>query len=383
MTIKFISTLDDVIDEAKATGEFEGSVEQIQATSIKLASQPEVITCDKSSGALTKLMIFNVDRGCSFSNVCEMCLEMILNCNFKDHHIELSTSVARSGFYVSRRPIMGRWLVLFAKRKVKLTSDENDIENRIDYDPRGLMVVTRPNTGTNPCEMSTSDLCSKYNIVASIDNMKEIMKGNSERDVNFFCALMKQYYARYFAMWQETYSASNNFSDQIGLAPRHSKLALITGSVLHCLPALQESVSSMLRQTDRSLKIMRIETTGSKKQHVGMKFPVNQEVLIRLRSILATLDSARNVTSSNMFVDELPGAIQAKSVSWVTTEPTTMKNFFKPVDKGSKRKSPSSHTIKHKSPSTPRLKERRTESKRKPSSSKPKSSAITSFFRKI
>lgn len=136
--------MDDVISEAKATGEFEGSVEDIRATSIELASVPETLIADTSSGALTKLATFLIDRGCSLPSAAQMCLGMIGQTG--NDPIEFNADVAKSGFYVSRYRIMGRFLVTFAKRKIRLTEDEAD-ENRIDYDPLGLMVLTRPNTG--------------------------------------------------------------------------------------------------------------------------------------------------------------------------------------------------------------------------------------------
>jgi len=140
--------MDDVISEAKATGEFEGSVEDIRATKIELSSLPETLTVDGSSGALTKLATFLIDRGCSLLGVSQLCLDMIPVDRAEEKHIEHDDNVAKSGFYASRRRIMGRFLVTFARRKVQLAKDDiEDGNNRNDLDPLGLMVLTRPNTG--------------------------------------------------------------------------------------------------------------------------------------------------------------------------------------------------------------------------------------------
>ena len=65
----FMSTLDDVVTDAKATGEFEGSVEDVKATSITMKEAPTKIAADKSSGAATMLTKITLDRGISFEQV--------------------------------------------------------------------------------------------------------------------------------------------------------------------------------------------------------------------------------------------------------------------------------------------------------------------------
>jgi hypothetical protein len=65
--------------------------------------------------------------------------------------------VAESGFYVSKRAIAGRQLVLYAHRKVEPTNETPGKNNTV-HDPLGLMIIARPNTGKNPSEMPTEDL---------------------------------------------------------------------------------------------------------------------------------------------------------------------------------------------------------------------------------
>jgi hypothetical protein len=224
--------MDDVVNEAKATGEFEGSVEDIRATSIELSSEPESITTDVSSGAPTNLAIFNVDRGCSLAKASEYCHDMIPADHPDDEAIEVqSRRVARSGFYMSKRQIMGRTLVLFAVRRVQMSqSEKEDAANRIDYDPLGLMVLTRPNTGTNPYPMPTDDFLRKYRLVASIDDVKSHLKENNENVLS----VMKEKYSSFTDLWGRTFEASNRFADgEVGLAPRHSKLGI--GKTCSCM----------------------------------------------------------------------------------------------------------------------------------------------------
>ena len=148
----FMSSLDDVVADAKASGEFEGSVEDVRAAHIELDGKPEILAVDQRSGAKTKLARLNLDRGTS--------LETVVAHNLEDTSPEVNgkkdyqSHVADSGFYISKRNVAGRQLVLYAKRKVEMRENVDD--------PLGLMIITRPNTGKNPCEMVTQALRLKY-----------------------------------------------------------------------------------------------------------------------------------------------------------------------------------------------------------------------------
>mmetsp|Transcript_31465 Transcript_31465/g.46405 ORF Transcript_31465/g.46405 Transcript_31465/m.46405 type:complete len:1291 (+) Transcript_31465:79-3951(+) len=336
----FTSTMDDVIAEAKTTGEFEGSVEDIRATTIELTCSPENLITDASSGAHTKLATFLVDRGCSLQRVTQTFLDMIPIDQDDDEVIEGDDYVAKSGFYISRHRIMGRYLVLFAKRKVQLTDEEDtEKENRIDSDPLGLMVLTRPNTGTNPYEKSTADLEKRYKLVASVDDVKNIM--NDTRSKEDLMTVLEEKYPMFWKLWNDTFVESNNVGLENGLAPRCSKLGIVTGAVLHCLPALEQSVATR-KLAERSLKIIRVETSTNVQRMVGMRYPVDNEALINLRCTMQTLTAARaggdGAAKGGIFIDEMPGPIQGKSVEWISSPPKTMKSFFTPDSKVMKRK---------------------------------------------
>ncbi len=378
--VQFTSTMEDVISEAKVTGEFQESVEDIRATSIELSSEPEVLTVDKSCGAVTKLAIFNVDRGCSFSSVCSTCLDLISPFFAKEKPVEVNNSVALSGFYLSNREIMGRKLVLFARRKIQVSSDETENENMIDFDPRGLMVLTRPNTGTNPCEMSTSDLNRKYNLIASIDDVRDLLRnGNPDTSsdpqlqtvvtLETLLSILSQNYSTFSRMWQSAYDSSNNYQGDVGLAPRRAKIGMVTGSVLPCLPILEKSVASMEKQSDRSLKIVRVEASGTNQRYVGIKFPVKGEAIESLTTNMEKQKKAGLDSNGGNFIDEIPDDIQEKSVSWVTSPPVTMKTFFKSFDKTAKRKVLDENTLM-------------TKKAKRHTTKQTKTSSITSFFTK-
>ena len=157
----FMATLDDVIANAKATGEFEGGVEETRASRVTFKALPEIIATDTSCGAATTLTRLVVDRGISFDSIAQT----IIDDNESgccDEATPNSTSIisdkggkqCQSGFYISRSLIAGRHLIMFAQRKVvKETGVDADF-----LDPLNLMIISRPNTGKNPCEMASQEL---------------------------------------------------------------------------------------------------------------------------------------------------------------------------------------------------------------------------------
>eukprot|EP00957_Ditylum_brightwellii_P173364 13199394-Ditylum_brightwellii.AAC.1 len=105
----------------------------------------------------TMLTKIKLDQGISFD---DMVKTMIRDkaANAKDHKNKnaleeedgnvKSIDCAKTGFYISKRKIAGRILIMYAKRKVNLSKD-----SQLHLDPLGLMIITCPNTGKNPCEM--------------------------------------------------------------------------------------------------------------------------------------------------------------------------------------------------------------------------------------
>ena len=60
-------------------------------------------------------------------------------------------------------------------------------------------------------------------------------------------------------LWEEAYSESNLFH---GFGNRLKKLHLVSGMVLPIWPEIESVLSSQIRQADRRLNVMRLETTG-------------------------------------------------------------------------------------------------------------------------
>jgi len=382
----FMSTLDDVITDAKATGEFEGSVEDIKATSIELKSE-QVIATDSSCGAKTELTRLIIDRGVSFNFIVEtIAADAKLKCggevtSEKDADVtEAKESLrkrAKSGLYISRRKIAGRRLVMFAQQKV---SNEGSDSN-IDDDPRGLMVITRPNTGKNPCEMTSKDLHYKYDPLVSSEDIVQHLRSvnnaesdadneekksdNDEHNSHHAIGVVREKWKKVAGLWDEAYDKSNFKNHNDGLAPRISEIGLITGAVLHILPALEKAVQIM-SSAQRSLRVMRVETNLGRRI-VGIRFPVTHDAIERLMVNMSGVSNARQSLQSS-FVDEPFSPISDKAMNWATTERKTMKSFF-----GAAASKPSCSTA-------PSKEKRRNQESTKSQTKKAKTSNISAFF---
>lgn len=411
----FMATLDDVIADAKATGEFEGSVEDIRASRVTLKEKPREIAIDTSCGATTTLTRLIVDRGVSFDSI----IETIIEENSRGEEIEGEQSAldvdaddhekqCKSGFYLSKRKIAGRHLILYAQRKTekKASNDSKFI------DPLNLMIITRPNTGKNPCEMSSDDLRYKYKLLASVEHITTYLHSKaahdelsdeeekSETDVSLpqikdiLIAIREKWGISIADLWDDAYDNSNYKDHHDGLAPRISEIGLITGAVLHILPSLEKAVQFM-SQGQRALRVMRAELSDSREKIVGIKFPVTEEAIERLMVGMKVVEEARKGSlDAPSFIDEACAPVDQKVKNWATAERKTMKSFFGAKAPASKSSTgtirslggSSLDEVKRKdfgsSATTPSLSSKKQKSNSSGSTKKSSSGSLTSFFGK-
>lgn len=402
----FMSTLDDVITDAKATGEFEGSVEDIRASNVTMKNNPEVIAVDTSCGASTELTRLILDRGVSFDKMVQTIIQETpaKETSEADNAMAEEESdddndegLCKSGFYISRRKIAGRHLVMFAQRKNE--KEDSGSSDFIDL-ARNLMIITRPNTGKNPCEMANDELRYKYKLLVSVaDIMKHLLsegasdilsdeEKKSETDtslqVDDAIGLIRQKWGPSVAyLWDDAYENSNHKDHHDGLAPRISEMGLITGAVLHILPTLEKAVQFM-SQSSKALRVMRAELSDSGERIVGIKFPMTNVAMERLRTGMKALAEARQGSlNAPSFKDEKCSPVDEKARNWAMAERKTMKSFFgakTPANKSDGRTTSSSDAGKRKmigSYVTPSL------SAKKPKSGpKGKTASLASFFGK-
>ncbi|KAG7374783.1 RNA methylase [Nitzschia inconspicua] len=359
----FMATLDDVIKEAKTTGEYEGTAEDITATHAEVGEE-EVLAIDPSSGVPTKMTTLLLDRGISFELACKMALEEAgrmqddgertsesatndrVQMSLKDDldgfivdDVEGSDESedesrkgdewmsktkplkrAEAGFYISKNKIAGRHLILLAQGKFDYSSF-NSIEEAISFDPMRWMQVSRPNTGTSTADMSTNDLQKKYYLACSCSVLKVAMDDFSKNPVE----IVKSTKKLVAYMWESAYEESFHFLPKHGLAPRRVKVALVNGPVLHILSALEKAV--MFRTAkDKSLKIMRAQVGN--RRIVGVRFPHDDDAHQKLQDELEKIRNARQ-NAEKSYTDEDLESVCPKSQQWTTAERKTITSFFK------------------------------------------------------
>jgi hypothetical protein len=235
--------------------------------------------------------------------------------------------VAEAGFYISKKKIAGRHLVLFAKRKFDRSSFNSDEEDAA-FDPLGLMQLTRPNTGTILTDKSTQELRQKYRLAFSCEELRVQLSSEeapmTDEDPKRPIGIIKKKNAQVSRLWEKAFEESDGYKPGKGLAPRRQKVSLVNGPVLHILPALEKSVE-MKTGKDKALKIMRAQV-GSRRI-VGVRFPSDSDAIEKLHVELDKIIKARS-NAGNSFTDEALAPICTKTMKWATTKRKTMKSFF-------------------------------------------------------
>ncbi|OEU05850.1 hypothetical protein FRACYDRAFT_257886 [Fragilariopsis cylindrus CCMP1102] len=334
----FMNTLSQVIKEVKSSGEFEGTAEDITATTIKIGEERD-LAVDPSSGAQTKLTTLVLDRGISFDSVCTLAMEETKKLFLADDNLravdqdsqkEINSSVTRTGEENEDdfiKQIAGRHLVLFARRKFDRSSFNSDEEDAA-FDPLGLMQLTRPNTGTILTDKSTQELRQKYRLAFSCEELRVQLSSEeapmTDEDPKRPIGIIKKENAQVSRLWEKAFEESDGYKPGKGLAPRRQKVSLVNGPVLHILPALEKSVE-MKTGKDKALKIMRAQV-GSRRI-VGVRFPSDSDAIEKLHVELDKIIKARS-NAGNSFTDEALAPICTKTMKWATTKRKTMKSFF-------------------------------------------------------
>lgn len=270
------------------------------------------------------------------------------------------------------------------------------------------MIISRPNTGKNPCEMPSEEMRYKYKLLVSSEQILKHLQSakdgdpmsddedgeeKSEKDMlqpKDAMSIVRSKWSNVSDLWDDAFDNSNFKDHNDGLAPRISEIGLITGAVLHILPSLEKAVQFM-PSSQRSLRVMRVELSDSGQRIVGIKFPVSDEAIKRLMTGMTEVANARQGSlDSPSFVDEPFSQIDEKARTWATTEKKTMKSFFAVASKAPAKSidSSSSGQGKRKVSSDSATSSSVSEKKQKPNASKKQSAKkkgtanISSFFAK-
>ena len=359
----FESCVQGAITTAKASGWYEGCVEDVKASWIGMKS-PEVLCVDGTSGARTVFKEVECDRGVGLGALLEMIskggvVEVEGSGEEKKIEIEIGDSdedlddfivgdsdedlpqaattttattsspklqrstkrdktTAQTGFWISRQKIFGQFLVLYAQRK-NLSVGENEDED----DSRGMMRLTRPNTGPLLQEKTSRDLKSTYELVASEEQVKGL-NVNNEINAN----VLKGKFPRIFELWSNIYALSDGFDYDKGLAPRRWKFALVTGACMHILPALEKAVKNRSKK-DRALRVVRVEASdgGQGGMNVGIRFPADDEAKALLKENIGILLLARKGAVRRMEEQKFK-EVDEKCFEWGRKERKNIMNFF-------------------------------------------------------
>lgn len=288
--------------EAKRNGTLDAGLVDLRAKSV-VVRQAHVVGVDELSGAKTTLSEITLDRGVSFDEATEK-----YNAVVNDHPAveddddgeppRKREKVDRrnpwsTGFYISLRPLPStrKLGILLGVRK---TGSAN-------------FVITRPNTGTSPFEMSLIDLQTRY----------KAMPFNTAEDES---AIRDKWTADYLA------------SDTEGRGARKFSIGLVSGAVLPYWRALDATATQNrgeMTQAEQALKVCRVTLDDGSKL-VGIRFP--QAVVPALRRNLEAEKQNKALAFANVKIQP-PTPIDEKAKKLALTAPKTMTSFFKPVPK--------------------------------------------------
>ena len=218
--------------------------------------------------------------------------------------------------------------------------------------------------GKNPVEKTSDDLLKKYELVASLDDLRT--QCGDKLSFEHILEKIKDFQT-FYSLWKDIYRKSNKFTHEIGMAARKSKIAIVSGAVLNCLPALESSLVSR-KASEKTLRVVRIEESNTNERYVGMKYPCDDAAIINLRAILTALRSAKSETAGKkVFIEESLPSVDERSLKWLSSAPKTMKSFFKSAS--------SSGTTKKRA-----VQKSATENIQKKKKTETKTKSISSFF---
>lgn len=218
--------------------------------------------------------------------------------------------------------------------------------------------------GKNPVEKTSDDLLKTYQLVASLDDLRT--ECGDKLSFEHILEKIKDFQT-FHSLWKDIYTKSNKFTPEIGMAPRKSKMGIVSGAVLNCLPALESSLVSR-KASEKALRVVRVEDSITNERFVGMKYPCDDAAIINLRATLTILRPAKSETANkNLLVEESCPSVDEKSLKWLSSAPKTMKSFFKSAD--------SSGTTKKRA-----VQKSATEKIQKKKKTESKTKSISSFF---
>ncbi|GAU25309.1 hypothetical protein TSUD_274160 [Trifolium subterraneum] len=226
----FVHILDDLVQKARIEGNLDIGIVDLKANVIELQGTPKTVYVDQTRGASTVLFTFILDRGVSWELA-----------NTKLNEKQKAEFVSSGdGFYKSKR----HWL---GKHRVILTFESSN---------SAMYKIVRPTTGESTRDMHIEELTRKYSKVSSL---KEAKIG-----------------------WEDDYEASSKqcmhgpyckFGKSCSAGSRLQEVNVLGGAILPVWGNIQTVLSDQVRQMDKRLRIVRVETTSDNRRFVGVRIP--------------------------------------------------------------------------------------------------------------
>ncbi|KAK3607117.1 hypothetical protein CHS0354_014268 [Potamilus streckersoni] len=317
----FTECMKMTVQNAKKEGRYNEGMLDITAASIEMVGKPKEIFKEVSKGhATTRLVYLIVDRGMSWEMAVTRC----------ENH-----SGPLDGFYISRREIWGKKLVILVTQKENSTH---------------LCRISRPNTGLSVFEEEKSDLLQRYVPISS--------------------EKAEKHWKEYYEMTKENCihgpTCKNKTFCKVG--SRCYGIHLLCGSIVTLMSVLEATLNKYalklnLTKSESTIRVVRVRLNNNERV-VGVRYPdvliaevekaLKEKMLIesiqqaQIKQIEAhekhgissgpdvnslndaPLDANALIKSLKRSVIEEVASVNQKCKARAMRPPVTIKNFFRP-----------------------------------------------------
>ncbi|KAI5574605.1 hypothetical protein BDE02_10G155400 [Populus trichocarpa] len=226
----FVSILDLLVQNARIEGNLDSGIVDMKANIIELQGTPKTVHIDQMSGASTVLFTFTLDRGITWESASTMLEE-----KQKD-----GLSSLNDGFYESKREWLGRRHFILA----------------FESSASGMFKIVRPAVGESVREMPLAELKNKYRKLLSLEKAR--------------------------SGWEDEYEVSSKqcmhgpnckLGNFCTVGRRQQEVNVLGGLILPVWGTIEKALSKQARQSQKRLRVVRLETTTDNKRIVGLLVP--------------------------------------------------------------------------------------------------------------
>ncbi|KAJ6432365.1 hypothetical protein OIU84_019581 [Salix udensis] len=226
----FVSILDLLVQNARIEGNLDSGIVDMKANIIELQGTPKTVHIDHMSGAPTVLFTFTLDRGITWESASTMLEE-----KQKD-----GLGSSSDGFYESKREWLGRRHYVLA----------------FESSASGMFKIVRPAVGESVRDMPLAELKNKYRKLLSLEKAR--------------------------SGWEDEYEVSSKqcmhgpnckLGNFCTVGRRQQEVNVLGGLILPVWGTIEKALSKQARQSQKRLRVVRLETTTDNKRIVGLLVP--------------------------------------------------------------------------------------------------------------